>query len=121
MKRQRAPVPQPSASPGSVSQITQSPRVPELHFHLLVTDLASEGGSSWETAISPPPRSRTPARQRAKAQSAKRTSYTVRYALGRGIIKITAADRPTSVLGQLIIFGAIVVVALVELTLWLVN
>jgi hypothetical protein len=34
---------------------------------------------------------------------------------------ISAADRPTFVLGQLIIFGAIVVVALVELTLWLVN
>jgi hypothetical protein len=37
------------------------------------------------------------------------------------IIKISAADRPKFVLGQLIIFGAIVVVALVELTLWLVN
>jgi hypothetical protein len=71
-KRRRAPVPQSPASPGSVSQITQSPRVSELHFHLLVTDLASEGGSSWETAISPPRRRRTPARQRAKAQSAKR-------------------------------------------------
>jgi hypothetical protein len=37
------------------------------------------------------------------------------------IIKISAADRPKFVLGQLIIFGAIIVVALVELTLWLVN
>jgi hypothetical protein len=35
---------------------------------------------------------------------------------GGAIIKITAADRPKFVLGQLIIFGAIVVVALVELT-----
>ena len=40
---------------------------------------------------------------------------------GGVIIKISAADRPTFVLGQHIIFGAIVVVALVELTLWLVN
>ena len=40
---------------------------------------------------------------------------------GGVIIKISTADRPTFVLGQLIIFGAIVVVALVELTLWLVN
>ena len=40
---------------------------------------------------------------------------------GGVIIKISAADRPRFVLGQLIIFGAIVVVALVELTLWLVN
>jgi hypothetical protein len=40
---------------------------------------------------------------------------------GGVIIKISAADRPKFVLGQLIIFGAIVVVALVELPLWLVN
>jgi hypothetical protein len=40
---------------------------------------------------------------------------------GGVIIKISAADRPKFVLGQLIVFGAIVVVALVELTLWLVN
>src|SRR5262245_3114567 len=40
---------------------------------------------------------------------------------GGVIIKISAADRPKFVLGQLIIFGAVVVVALVELTLWLVN
>ena len=40
---------------------------------------------------------------------------------GGAIIKISAADRPRFVLGQLIILGAIVVVALVELTLWLVN
>jgi len=55
---------------------------PGLHFHLLATDLDSEGGSSWETAISPPRRGRTPARQRAKAQSAERTSFTFRYARG---------------------------------------
>ena len=41
--------------------------------------------------------------------------------LGGPIIKISAVDRPTFVLGQLIILGAIVVVALVELILWLVN
>ena len=29
------------------------PACPGLHFHLLVTDLDSEGGSSWETAIRP--------------------------------------------------------------------
>jgi len=40
---------------------------------------------------------------------------------GGVIIKISAVDRPKFVFGQLIIFGAIVVVALVELTLWLVN
>ena len=40
---------------------------------------------------------------------------------GGPIIKISAVDRPTFVLGQLISLGAIVVVALVELTLWLVN
>jgi hypothetical protein len=40
---------------------------------------------------------------------------------GGPIIKISAVDRPKYVLGQLIILGAIVVVALVELTLWLVN
>jgi hypothetical protein len=41
---------------------------------------------------------------------------------GGAIIKITAADRPKFVLGQLIIFGvAIFVVTLVELTLWLAN
>ena len=40
---------------------------------------------------------------------------------GGVIIKISAADRPKFVLGQLIIFGAIVIVALLELTLWLVN
>jgi hypothetical protein len=40
---------------------------------------------------------------------------------GGAIIKISAADLPTFVLGQLIIFGAVLVVALVELTLWLAN
>jgi hypothetical protein len=41
---------------------------------------------------------------------------------GDAIIKISAADRPNFVLGQLIIFGvAIFVVTLVELTLWLAN
>jgi hypothetical protein len=40
---------------------------------------------------------------------------------GGAIIKISAADRPSFVLGQLIIFGAVLVVALVELTLWLAN
>jgi hypothetical protein len=38
------------------------PACPGLHFHLLVTDLDSEGGSSWETAICPPRRRRTRAR-----------------------------------------------------------
>jgi hypothetical protein len=41
---------------------------------------------------------------------------------GGPIIKISAAERPNFVLGQLIIFGvAIFVVTLVELTLWLAN
>jgi hypothetical protein len=41
---------------------------------------------------------------------------------GGAIIKISAAERPNFVLGQLIIFGvAIFVVTLVELTLWLAN
>jgi hypothetical protein len=41
---------------------------------------------------------------------------------GGAIIKISAAERPNLVLGQLIIFGvAIFVVTLVELTLWLAN
>jgi hypothetical protein len=41
---------------------------------------------------------------------------------GGAIIKISAAERPKFLLGQLIIFGvAIFVVILVELTLWLAN
>ena len=41
---------------------------------------------------------------------------------GGVIIKISAAERPNFVLGQLIIFGvAIFVVTLVELTLWPAN
>jgi hypothetical protein len=40
---------------------------------------------------------------------------------GGSIIKISAADRPRFVLGQLIVLGAIFVVTLVELTLWLAN
>ena len=41
---------------------------------------------------------------------------------GGAIIKISAAERPNFVLGQLIIFGvAIFGVTLVELTLWLAN
>ena len=40
---------------------------------------------------------------------------------GGVIIKISVADRSKFVLGQLIILGAIFVVTLVELTLWLVN
>jgi hypothetical protein len=41
---------------------------------------------------------------------------------GGVIIKISAAERPKFLLGQLIIFGvAIFVVILVELTLWLAN
>ena len=38
---------------------------------------------------------------------------------GGAIIKISAADRSKFVLGQVIILGAIFVVTLVELTLWL--
>ena len=41
---------------------------------------------------------------------------------GGAIIKISAAERPNFVLGQIIILGvAIFVVTLVELTLWLAN
>jgi len=40
---------------------------------------------------------------------------------GGAIIKISAAERPSFVLGQLIIVGAMFVVTLVELTLWLAN
>ena len=40
---------------------------------------------------------------------------------GGAIIKISAAERPNFVLGQLIIVGAMFVVTLVELTLWLAN
>ena len=40
---------------------------------------------------------------------------------GGAIIKISAVDRSKFVLGQLIILGAILVVTLVELTLWLAN
>jgi hypothetical protein len=41
---------------------------------------------------------------------------------GGAIIKISAAERPNFVLGQLTVFGvAIFVVTLVELTLWLTN
>jgi hypothetical protein len=40
---------------------------------------------------------------------------------GGAIIKISAAERSKFVLGQLIILGAIFVVTLVELTLWLAN
>ena len=40
---------------------------------------------------------------------------------GGAIIKIGAAEQPSFVRGQLIIFGAVLVVALVELTLWLAN
>jgi hypothetical protein len=41
---------------------------------------------------------------------------------GGPLIKISAAERPNFILGQLIIFGvAIFVVTLVELTFWLAN
>ena len=40
---------------------------------------------------------------------------------GGAIIKISAAELPKFVLGQVIILGAIFVVTLVELTLWLSN
>ena len=40
---------------------------------------------------------------------------------GGAIIKISAAERPKFILGQLIIVGAMFVVTLVELILWLAN
>jgi hypothetical protein len=40
---------------------------------------------------------------------------------GGAIIKISAVERSKFVLGQLIIVGAMFVVTLVELTLWLAN
>jgi hypothetical protein len=40
---------------------------------------------------------------------------------GGAIIKISAAERPNFALGQLIIVGAMFVVTLVELTLWLAD
>jgi hypothetical protein len=40
---------------------------------------------------------------------------------GGAMIKVSAAELPKFVLGQLIIFGATFIVTLAELTLWLVN
>ena len=40
---------------------------------------------------------------------------------GGAMIKVSAAELPKFVLGQLIIFGATFVVTLAELILWLVN
>jgi hypothetical protein len=57
----------------------------------------------------------------AKAQSAAEDLIYISICSGGAIIKISAADRPKFVLGQLIIFGAAFVVTLVELTLWLAN
>jgi hypothetical protein len=59
-----------------------------------------------------------PARQSAAAEDI----IYISICSGGAMIKISAAERPKFVLGQLIIFGiAIFVVTLVELTLWLAN
>jgi hypothetical protein len=79
-----------------------------------------ERGLSWEMGICPPRRRGTPARQRAKAVSEEDLFY-ISICSGGAIIKISAAERPNFVLGQLIIVGAAFVVTLVELTLWLAN
>jgi hypothetical protein len=71
------------------------------HFLLLVTDLDSEGGSSWKTC--------------------GEDVIAISICSGGAIIKISAAERPKFILGQLIIVGAMFVVTLVELILWLAN
>src|SRR6516165_7639935 len=113
----RAPVP---PSPASVSQITQSPRFPGLRFHLLVADLDSGRVVMGNGYLRAAPEKNPGPPTRQSAVCGEDVIY-VSMCSGGVIIKISAADRPKFVLGQLIIFGAIVVVALVELTLWLVN
>jgi len=56
-------------------------------------------------------------------QSAVREEHLIYISIcsGGAIIKISAAERPNFVLGQLIIFGVAIFVTLVELTLWLAN
>jgi hypothetical protein len=83
---------------------------------LLVTDLVSEG----RVVMGVPPEKNPgpPARQRTVCGD---DLIYISMCSGGAIIKISAADRPNFVLGQLIIFGAVLVVALVELTLWLPN
>src|SRR5262249_16421158 len=81
----------------------------------------SGGGVARETAHPPAAPRKNPGPP--ARQSAVRGEDVIYISICSGgpIIKISAVDRPKYVLGQLIILGAIVVVALVELTLWLVN
>ena len=102
-----------------MSQITQSPYVRGLNFHLLGTDLISKGmvvmGNGYLSA--PEKTSGPPARQ--TAVCGDDVIYNS-ICLGGAITKISAAERPRFVLGQLIMFGiAIFIVTLVQLTLGL--
>jgi len=60
-------------------------------------------------------------RPRARQSAVSGDLFYISMCSGGAIIKISAAERPSFVLGQLIIVGAMFVVTLVELTLWLAN
>ena len=83
---------------------------------MLVTDLVSEGRVVM--GMPPEKNSGPPARQMAVCGE---DLIYISICSGGAIIKITAAERPNFVFGQLIILGAVFVVALVELTLWLAD
>ena len=91
------------------------------HFLLLLSDLDTEGrvvmGNSYLPAA-PEKNPGPPARQSAVRGE---DLFYISMCSGGAIIKISAAERPNFLLGQLIIVGAMFVVTLVELTLWLAN
>ena len=91
------------------------------HFLLLLSDLDTEGrvvmGNSYLPAA-PEKNPGPPARQTAVCGD---DLIYISICSGGVIIKISAAERANFVLGQLIIVGAMFVVTLVELTLWLAN
>src|SRR5262249_32991311 len=55
---------------------------------------------------------------RARQSAVRGDLFYISMCSGGAIIKISAAERPNFVLGQLIIVGAMFVVTLAELTLW---
>ena len=97
------------------------PSCPGLHFHLLVTDLVSEGRVVMGSCYLPTAPEKNPGPPARQSAVCGEDLIYISICSGGAIIKITAAERPNFVFGQLIILGAVFVVALVELTLWLAD
>jgi hypothetical protein len=59
-------------------------------------------------------------RQHTMAQAAEDTIY-ISMCSGGAMVKVSVAERPQFILGQLTILGIAIVVTLIELVIWLAN